>query len=240
MPDEACCPTRPRRGRAPAPAAPAARRRARRPPLVERPAEPRDRVQRLRGDERERPRAVRQRDASRSAPGLDDAGRRGTARGPRRAATARSALRSDARRAAEDRRVDRHAAAARTAATCDQPAALVWPVLTPITSGRLRRAGRSTCAACGRRRSSSVSSRTVVADERACASRSRASFVTSAALEYSPGASSPSGPDEVRVVQAELPPPSRSSASANASKSGATDERERVGGVVRRLDQRAP
>ena len=64
-------------------------------------------------------------------------GRRGTARAPRRgAARGRRCARSGSARRAASRRSSRRVPCA--AATSDQPASLVWPVLTPITPGKVR------------------------------------------------------------------------------------------------------
>ena len=62
--------------------------------------------------------------------------------------------------------------------------------------------------------------------------------VTSRALEYGAGRVEPVGAHEVRVGAGRARRPSRSSARANDVEVGRDRERERVGGVVRRLDQR--
>ena len=83
----------------------------------------------------------------------------------------------------------------------------------------------------------SVSSPTVSRTNRVCM-RMRASFVTSAALEYSPGASSPSGRTKCVSLS-----PSAAACVVHQLREGRVvrrdRERERVGSIVRRLDQRA-
>ena len=64
-----------------------------------------------------------------------------------------------------------------------------------------------------------------------------ASTVTSCALEYAPGRVEPVGAHEVRVVEAERPR-LRVHQLRERVEVGRDRERERVGGVVRRLDQR--
>ena len=188
-----------------------------------------------RGDERERPAPVRKLDlrvAGRSDR-LDDA----IPPSPHASSRCEVGVSLLARRAAEDRRVDE--VAAPPVGGDLRPARVVG--VSGLDADHARhtcRAGRSTCAstrppaidAVARRRCRGRTAR---------ASRPGASVVTSAAVEYAPGASRPSG--RTKCVCA------RPSAIAFAFirlrervevRRGA--ERERDSGVVRRLDQRAP
>ena len=146
----------------------------------------------------------------------------------------RSTFRSAARRRAEQRRVDGDAAAARRRDLA--PARLVvWPVLTPKSAGTATSRSSQVCSV---RPPAivSVSSPTVSRTNRVRISDPRELRDVGCARVLA-GRVEPVGADEMRVAQPEL-----RGLGVHQRREGRVvrrdRERERVGGVVRRLDQR--
>ena len=219
-----------------APAAPAARRRpARRP---SRSAAGRAGRRRAAASRRRAP-AARGRTAGSRRRRRVPTPPRGRARNcarPQISSDSRSTLRSDRGRRAEQRRVDRHAAAARRRDLA--PAGEVG--VAGLDADRLRELRQQVVpgvqrAAAGDRRG--LLAHRVSRTKRVCMT-SRASVVTSRRARVLAGRVEPVGPDEVRVVQAELRR-LRVHQARERREVGRDRERERVGRVVRRLDQRA-